>query len=65
MSNPPGRLTASGPCRCSRHSCWHARNCNSSGVVRVFRKTSASEKPNSSVVLCRECAAPSQRVRVS
>jgi hypothetical protein len=58
------RTPASGPCGCSRHHCWHQRQCRSSGVVRILRAPDPVSELRSSVVLCRECAAPSQRQRV-
>jgi len=61
----PVRSAASGPCRCTRRSCWHSRQCNSNGVVRISRVVASSGKTVSSVVLCRECAAPTQRNRVA
>jgi len=61
----PVRAAASGPCRCSRRSCWHSRQCNSNGVVRISRVAASSAESISSVVLCRECAAPTQRNRVA
>jgi hypothetical protein len=61
----PARAAASGPCRCSRRSCWHSRQCKTSGVVRISRVKASSGESNSSVVLCRECAAPTQRNRVA
>jgi hypothetical protein len=59
------RTPASGPCGCSRHQCWHQRQCRSSGVVRILRAPDPVSERRSSVVLCRECAAPTQRQRVS
>jgi hypothetical protein len=61
----PVRTAASGPCRCSRRTCWHARDCRSGGVVRILRASPTTEKTNCSVVLCRECAAPTQRMRMA
>lgn len=59
------RTPASGVCGCVRRSCWHQRQCRSSGTVRVLRIAEADNDDRSSVVLCRECAAPTQRKRVS
>lgn len=59
------RTPASGACRCARHSCWHARDCKSSGVVRILRAPKIDGGPTSSVVLCRECAAPTRRTSVA
>jgi len=59
------RAAASGPCRCNRKSCWHSRQCNSNGVVRISRVAATGGGVISSVVLCRECAAPTQRNRVA
>jgi hypothetical protein len=65
MAVQPVRSAASGPCRCSRHTCWHARDCRSSGVIRILRISASTGESSSSVVLCRECAAPTQRNRVA
>ena len=59
------RSAASGPCRCARRTCWHARECHSSGVVRIHRAPKVEGGLTSSVVLCRECAAPTRRQRVA
>jgi hypothetical protein len=59
------RTNASGPCGCARRSCWHQRQCKSSGVVRILRAPEPKKEVRSSVVLCRECAAPTQRQRAS
>jgi hypothetical protein len=59
------RRPASGPCACSRNSCWHQRGCRGSGVVRIVRAPDPSKAFRPSVVLCRECAAPTQRNRVA
>jgi hypothetical protein len=59
------RTAASGPCGCKRRSCWHQRDCRSHGVVRILRAPDPISELRSSVVLCRECAAPTQRQRVS
>jgi hypothetical protein len=59
------RTPASGPCGCKRHQCWHQRQCRSNGVVRILRAPDPVSEQRSSVVLCRECAAPTQRLRVS
>lgn len=59
------RQPASGPCRCSRRTCWHHGACRASGAVRVYRTANATGEPPPPVVLCRECAAPSQRTRVA
>jgi hypothetical protein len=56
MIDRPLRTAASGPCRCNRHTCGHAGECHSGGVVRFLRNSRS--KDVSSVVLCRECAAP-------
>ena len=61
----PRRVPASGPCGCSRRSCWHHSQCRSTGVVRVYRATGAERQSTPSVILCRECAAPTQRTRVA
>jgi hypothetical protein len=50
------RSAGSGPCQCGRHTCGHAGDCHAGGVVR-FSRNSRSQF-NTSVVLCRECAAP-------
>ena len=62
---PGTRTPASGACRCARHSCWHARDCKSSGVVRIQRAPKIDGGPPSTVVLCRECAAPTRRTSVA
>jgi hypothetical protein len=59
------RTPASGACGCARRSCWHQRQCRSSGVVRILRAPEPKKETRSSVVLCRECAAPSRRQRAS
>jgi hypothetical protein len=59
------RTPASGACRCARRTCWHSRDCRSSGVVRILRVANPEGTPRTSVVLCRECAAPTQRKRVA
>jgi hypothetical protein len=59
------RTPASGPCGCARRMCWHQRQCRSSGVVRILRAPEPKKETRSSVVLCRECAAPTQRQRAS
>lgn len=59
------RRPASGPCGCARRSCWHRNQCRSSGVVRILRAPQPKKEFRSSVVLCRECAAPTQRNRVA
>ncbi|MGC2174087.1 MAG: hypothetical protein WA614_01345 [Acidimicrobiales bacterium] len=66
-SSPPKtiRRPASGACGCSRNSCWHMRGCKGSGVVRVMRAPDPAKTFRPSVVLCRECAAPTQRNRVA
>lgn len=61
----PVRSAASGPCRCSRRSCWHMRQCHSRGIVRIFRVNPSGGESNFSIVLCRECAAPTQRKRMA
>lgn len=61
----PVRAAASGPCRCSRHSCWHMRECRSRGSVRIIREPAVGGVSNGSIVLCRECAAPTQRKRIA
>jgi hypothetical protein len=58
------RTAASGPCGCARRSCWHQRQCRSNGIVRILRAPDPISELRSSVVLCRECAAPTQRQRV-
>jgi hypothetical protein len=67
--NPPTaiatRTPASGACKCSRTTCWHQRQCRSNGVVRILRVAKLNEDVGKSVVLCRECAAPTQRNRVA
>jgi hypothetical protein len=60
----PARLPASGPCKCSRHTCWHQQHCKSNGAVKVLRMADV-EEDRKYVVLCRECAAPTRRVRVA
>jgi hypothetical protein len=59
------RTPASGACGCARRSCWHQRQCRSSGVIRILRAPEPKKEIRSSVVLCRECAAPTQRSRAS
>lgn len=59
------RMPASGACKCARRSCWHSRECRSSGVVRIVRAPVPEREARSSVVLCRECAAPTRRNRVA
>jgi hypothetical protein len=59
------RTPASGACKCARQSCWHQRQCRSNGAVRILRAAKSNEEVRKSVVLCRECAAPSQRHRVA
>jgi len=61
----PTRTAASGPCKCTRRTCWHARDCRSSGVVKIVRAPVPERATRSSVVLCRECAAPTRRNRVA
>ena len=65
LSVKASRSPASGACGCARHSCWHQRQCRSSGVVRILRAPDPKKESRSSVVLCRECAAPTQRNRVA
>ncbi|MGA2294785.1 MAG: hypothetical protein ABSG24_06120 [Acidimicrobiales bacterium] len=59
------RTPASGSCGCARRNCWHQRQCRSSGYVRILRVPAPDTEVRTSVVLCRECAAPTQRKRVS
>jgi hypothetical protein len=59
------RTAASGACGCARRWCWHQRQCRSSGVVRILRAPEPNKDARSSIVLCRECAAPTQRSRAS
>jgi hypothetical protein len=59
------RTSASGACGCARRSCWHQRQCRSNGVVRILRAPDPKKETRSSVVLCRECAAPTRRQRAS
>jgi hypothetical protein len=59
------RRPASGPCACSRSTCWHARGCRGNGSVRIIRTPDPTKTFRPSVVLCRECAAPTQRNRVA
>jgi hypothetical protein len=59
------RTPATGSCGCVRRSCWHQRQCRSSGVVRILRVPEPDTDIRTSVVLCRECAAPTRRQRVS
>lgn len=59
------RTPAAGPCRCSRRTCWHAHDCRASGIVRILRAPKVEGGPSASVVLCRECAAPTRRQRVA
>jgi hypothetical protein len=59
------RSPATGACKCIRRLCWHQRECRSTGVVRVLRAPDQEGKNRTSVVLCRECAAPTQRNRVA
>jgi hypothetical protein len=59
------RSPANGPCRCVRRTCWHTRDCRGNGIVRVLRVADPVGTPRTSVILCRECAAPTQRNRVA
>jgi hypothetical protein len=59
------RTPASGPCKCARNACWHQKTCRSNGVVRILRAPDPKTDARSSVVLCRECAAPTRRNRVA
>lgn len=59
------RSPAAGACGCHRHFCWHQRHCRSNGVVRILRAPNPGTDIRSSVILCRECAAPTQRTRVA
>lgn len=59
------RTPATGACKCARRTCWHQRQCRSNGAVRIIRAGEANEGDRKSVVLCRECAAPTQRYRVA
>ena len=59
------RMPVTGYCRCSRHTCWHVRDCRSTAYVRVERAPKQEGAPSTSVVLCRECAAPTRRTRVA
>jgi hypothetical protein len=59
------RTPASGACKCARNSCWHQKTCRSNGVVRILRAPVPGKEDRSSVVLCRECAAPTRRNRVA
>lgn len=59
------RTPANGPCACARRTCWHVRHCPGHGVVRVLRAANSNGQTPLSVVLCRECAAPTQRNRVA
>lgn len=59
------RRPASGPCGCARRTCWHRNHCRSSGVVRILRAPQANKDFRPSVILCRECAAPTRRNRVA
>ncbi|MFI5035378.1 MAG: hypothetical protein ACHQFZ_04150 [Acidimicrobiales bacterium] len=61
----PIRRPASGPCKCTRRTCWHQHDCRASGVVRILRAVDPKKKTPSSVVLCRECAIPTRRNRVA
>lgn len=61
----PKRSAATGPCGCARHTCWHHRNCRNGGVVRITRDVKANATFAPSVILCRECAAPTQRTYVA
>ena len=65
IAAPKVRRPASGPCACARNSCWHARGCRGNGVVRIIRAPDPTKTFRPSVVLCRECAAPTQRNRVA
>lgn len=63
---PRSRVAASGPCGCARRSCWHSRGCKSNAVVRIFRAPDPEKSAiRPTVLLCRECAAPTQRNRVA
>jgi hypothetical protein len=59
------RMPITGYCRCARHTCWHARECRSTAYVRIERAPKEEGAPSSSVVLCRECAAPTRRQSVA
>ena len=59
------RRPASGPCGCARRTCWHQRTCRSNGIVKILRAPAKDSGRQSSVVLCRECAAPTRRNRVA
>lgn len=59
------RTPASGPCKCSRNTCWHQHQCKSNGSIRILRAAKSDEETRKSVVLCRECAAPTRRSRVA
>jgi hypothetical protein len=61
----PKRSSATGPCRCARHTCWHQRDCKNRGIVRINRDLKPNATFAPSVVLCRECAAPTQRTYVA
>ena len=66
----PARITAtrtpaSGACKCARRACWHQKTCRSNGVIRILRAPDPGSETRSSVVLCRECAAPTRRNRVA
>jgi hypothetical protein len=67
LSNPvkATRTPASGACKCARHACWHQKTCRSNGVVRILRAPDPGSDSRTSVVLCRECAAPTRRNRVA
>jgi hypothetical protein len=64
-TNIATRTPASGPCKCARNSCWHQRQCKSNGIVKILRAAKAEGEKRTSVVLCRECAAPTRRQRVA
>lgn len=59
------RTAASGPCKCARNTCWHQHTCKSNGYIRILRAAKFEGETRTSVVLCRECAAPTGRKRVA
>ena len=59
------RRPASGPCKCARNTCWHQHQCKSNGIVKILRAAKTEDEERTSVVLCRECAAPTRRQRVA
>ena len=62
---PATRSPASGACGCARRMCWHSRQCRSNGVIRILRAPKPDSDVRTGVILCHECAAPTQRARIA